>query len=213
MPSKSTQRGFTIIELLFAMSFLTFMLLFVIGATIQVMRTYNKGIVTKQVNQSGRTIVEEMSRAIRAANPGSFNVNNLAGGRLCLFNGVSYIWNIGDPATGSNKYEGTNEPVLFARVKDPSGSYCNSDSGALPSLSKADATELISNTIWVQNVFVKQSPSDPKLVQLQLRLSTASPNEPTAMANSQKVCTNDSPGDFCAVTDFTTVVAIRNIGT
>ncbi|HEX4662010.1 MAG TPA: hypothetical protein VH144_00160 [Candidatus Saccharimonadales bacterium] len=214
MTHAKRSQGFTIIELLFAMSFLTFMLLFIIGATIQVMRTYNKGIVTKQVNQSGRTIVEEMSRAIRGANPTDPNALNkisLSNGRLCL-GGVSYIWNIDNPATGSNKYKDSTDPVLFARVKDPSGIYCGSASD-LPAPPKSDATELISNTIWVQNVSVIQSPSDPQLVQLHIRLSTADPNQPTVIDNGQKICANDSQGDFCAVTDFTTVVAIRNIGT
>lgn len=207
------QRGFTIIELLFAMSFLTFMLLFVIGATIQVMRTYNKGIVTKQVNQSGRTIVEEMSRAIRAADPKNFNVDALSRGRLCL-GGVSYVWNTENPNdSGKNKYDGETTPVLFARVKDPGKLYCSVDTNNnLPSPPKSDSTELISNTIWVQSVSAVQSASDPQLVQLHIRLSTADPNQPTIIDNGQKVCANDNQGDFCAVTDFTTVVAIRNIG-
>lgn len=205
------QKGFTIIELLFAMSFLTFMLLFVIGATIQVMRTYNKGIVTKQVNQSGRTIVEEMSRAIRGTDSNSFNINALSHNRLCL-GGVSYIWNIQEPSNGSNKYDDNDNgpPVLFARLKDPTGIYCTGD--PLPAAIKSEATELISDTVWVQNVFVTQSENDPQLVQLHIRLSTASPNQPTLNDNGQLICANDSQGDFCAVTDFTTVVAIHNIG-
>jgi Tfp pilus assembly protein PilV len=203
----SKSRGFTVIELLLAMTFLTFILLFVITATIQIMRVYNKGVATKTINQSGRTIVEEMSREIRGANPSTFNTSQMSNGRLCLGE-VSYIWNLGNTMSGANKYT-DNTPISFVRVKDPSGLYC--DPSQTPT--KAAATELISNTIWVQQVSVIQSvASDSSLVQLRIRLSTSDINSPNVLDNGEYVCSGSRDGDFCAVVDFTTVAAIRNIG-
>src|SRR5687768_6110446 len=89
------ERGFTLIELMLALAFISFILVFAITTIIQVMRTYNKGLAVKDINQTARASLEDMSRYIRTTTPSKIKAVSQGGGnagRTCL-GGVSYVWN------------------------------------------------------------------------------------------------------------------------
>ena len=58
--NRHVQRGFTIIELMLAMTFVSFLLMAIAMVTVQVGKTYNRGLTLKTVNQSGRDITDSI---------------------------------------------------------------------------------------------------------------------------------------------------------
>lgn len=202
------QDGFTLIELLLAMTFVTFIMLFIVFTMLEVMGNYNKGIVVKEINQTARTIVEEMSRLGRATNASAIITPASNYGRLC-FGSVSYVWNIRGNEN-SNKYT-DDSFVGLARVEDPARDMCNMASGAYPNVNPSKAVSLISNQVWVQAFNVTVS-GNLKLIDIDLRLSTAGDNRPTGTGAGGYVCEGGKLGNFCAVAEFSTTVSTRNGG-
>ena len=54
--------GFTIVEMLLALSGVAFLLLFVVFAIMHVTGLYTKGIALRQINQTGREVTDELAR-------------------------------------------------------------------------------------------------------------------------------------------------------
>ena len=136
------QQGFTLIELMLAMTFVSFLLLGIAMTIIQVGAIYNQGTTTKEINQASREINDDLRRNISAAglvtiaddyalNPTSaVSEADASGGRLCLGT-YSYIWNYAKAiqsksAADANmyvtKYEATAaqpNPGTFQLIKVP----------------------------------------------------------------------------------------------
>lgn len=129
---KRTQ-GFTMIELLLAMGFISALLLGIAMTIIQISTIYNKGMTSKEMNQISRSIGDELTRSISAG--ASFSMTNdystnAAGGRLCL-GSFSYIWNNARPLVANHNLvtpyaNGASQTgqVRFVKVEDPSRLYC-----------------------------------------------------------------------------------------
>jgi prepilin-type N-terminal cleavage/methylation domain-containing protein len=153
-------KGFTLIELMLAMSFLAVLLLAIAMTVIQIGNIYNRGLTLKEVNQTGRALSTELKRgiaqtpsfAINYPTAGSKYVNSTWGGRLCISQ-YSYIWNYGVTikdtsanASNSNVYTAglSSEKIRFIKVSDPSGQYCSNPamtidpSGAVELLDEGD---------------------------------------------------------------------------
>lgn len=62
-----TKVGFTILETALAMAFISFLMLAIGFAVIQISNIYQKGITIKVVNNNGRELVDEFSRTILAS--------------------------------------------------------------------------------------------------------------------------------------------------
>ena len=141
--NQDSTRGFTLIELMLAMTFIAILLVAVAMTTIQISNIYNKGITLREVNQAGRSLSSEFQRSIGGAVPfdvtpkvddspatlTSKYVVRDGGGRLCL-GSYTYAWNYGKTLAGEtgapavfNKYS-NGSTVRFAKVKDASGSLC-----------------------------------------------------------------------------------------
>lgn len=132
------QKGFTLIELMLAMTFLSMLLLVIALTIVQVGALYNKGITLKEVNQTSRDVTDDLRRTIGASNgldATTDYVTTSAGGRLCL-GSVSYVWNyekalsLADPAAKDPnvaEYDGAPaeaSPVRLVKVPDPGRVYC-----------------------------------------------------------------------------------------
>lgn len=130
------QTGFTIIELMLAMAFVSTLLIAVAMTVIQIGNTYNRGITLKNVNQIGRSVASELQRSITGSaafniepGPGSRYIVQDWGGRLCLGQ-YTYIWNYGDYIeTGDtsrlNTYADSGNTIRLAKVLDQNASYCD----------------------------------------------------------------------------------------
>lgn len=202
--NKKRQRGFTIIELMLAMAFLSFVLMFIVMSLVQVMRVYNHGLSSKQVNQSGRSIAAELQRAIQNSNPGEIvisRVNNAQ--RLCV-SGYGFVWNNG--TSNANRYStGAVDDLGFARV--PDSNICNNTNP----VARNTATELISPSLRPQALTVNAttaSSGSPLLYKITFTLSSAGSNNDLVETNpgtGEIKCKTGNPIDmqFCALSTFT----------
>ena len=160
------KHGFTIVELMLAMTFISVLLLAIAMTIVQIANIYNHGMILKEVNQTSRAVSEELDRAIRASSsfttdPAAHRyVNNQWGGRLCTGQ-YSYVWNYGaslsTKSTNRNMYTGTNaagnntpsgsttsSEISFVKVLDAAGAYCvPGTNGVYPSVSPTNATEML----------------------------------------------------------------------
>lgn len=197
------QQGFTLIELMIALAFVAFILIFSTTAVIQVMQTYNKGLAIKQINQAGRTTMEDMSRYLRTADPGVVDVSLVSSQRRACFGGVSYVWNLSNtPDNAANKYD-DGSTITLARVADDSRAMCKLNAlNAYPRVPKAQATDILQSNVWVMSVSMSDPSVDSPLMDLTINLAVA--NDP-AISSGQ--CTQGgSVGQFCATSNFTTTV-------
>ncbi|MDB5163320.1 MAG: hypothetical protein JWO54_391 [Candidatus Saccharibacteria bacterium] len=143
------QQGFTIVELTLAMTFISFLLLAIALAIIQIGSIYNQGTTVKEINQVSRDINDDLHRTI--ASVGALTLSDdyvlrpsaldPAGGRLCLGT-YSYIWNYAEAIANGNSnvtaYQSppsgspVNEPIRLVKVPDPAKVYCaKTGSGAM----------------------------------------------------------------------------------
>src|SRR3954468_13520221 len=137
--NRDNRQGFTLIELMLAMTFIAMLLVAIALTTIQISNIYNKGITLREVNQAGRSVSDELQRTISSATPfdvtpkgsgdiapASRYITSAGGGRMCLGN-YTYAWNYGKALVGGsgapailNKYSGADSgtAVRFVRVTD-----------------------------------------------------------------------------------------------
>lgn len=125
------RKGFTLIELMLAMTFISVLLLAIALTIIQIGTVYNKGIVLKEINQLGRALGDDVKRtgaASETINLSTDYVTHSAGGRLC-FGTYSYVWNTtraleqGD--ANITTYAVADKPSIhFVKVPDSAKMYC-----------------------------------------------------------------------------------------
>ena len=94
------KQGFTLVELMLAMAFISILLLSITMVGIQAGRMYSRGVVLRDINQAGRDISDTIRRDFLQANANKIDSSGLrvpnnsswATGRLCL-GSHSYVWN------------------------------------------------------------------------------------------------------------------------
>lgn len=232
---KRKQQGFTIIELMLAMTFLSFVLVFLALTLVQMIRTYDKGLTIKQVNQAGRAMTEDIAKSMRGEQPGNIVLTNVANGRLCIGN-VMYIWNpvyvgsMTSPTPNQNPdnyaFSGApRQPITMAReyLTNPS---VNCNAASLPNYSitrNQTNYSLLGDRARV--LWAGQTPSaDGRLVKLTFILGTYDSTEQTNIRTSnftqvfntphisggQPTCHPGSKGNYCAFATFATTVYLPN---
>lgn len=195
------QPGFTLIELMMALAFTAFIIIFATTAVIQVMQTYNKGMAVKQINQAGRSTLEDITRSLRTTDPGAVNVSAINDGRMCL-GGVSYVWNKYDtPSATANRYDDGTE-LTMVRVSDPASAMCSGSSGNYQAVPKAQATSILTGNVWVMAVSVSAPSVSAPLTDVTIKLAVA--NDPAIFEGQCAV--GGAQGQFCATSDFSTTV-------
>lgn len=210
-----TTSGFTIIELLLAMTFVSILLLSIALVVIQIGNVYNKGLTLKAVDQTGRAVSTDIQRVLGQTQPlasldGSFieqrgdgaqATDAALGGRFCTGE-FTYIWNYGvaldeDNPQPINVYvqnPGSNEEtkeLRFIRIRDSDSYYCTNDDG-LPDVVAEGAVELLATgdrNLAVHRFSVEQVAYDPLLSQalyrVKMQLGT---NDQTALTTADLSC-------------------------
>lgn len=171
--------GFTIIELMLAMTFLSILLLAIAMLTMQMTDIYTRGSTLRQVNTVGSEISNDLQRGIQGSSsmtlaasdecdelPGNNNSFVLhapgckpTGGRLCL-GSYSYVWNLGkalDEGDFYNRSANGGEAVRFAKVSDPGRNLCQQIDGQYDPVIPATATDMLADSdrnIVVQDLMI-----------------------------------------------------------
>ena len=240
-PSKKTT-GFTIIELMLAMGFVSMLLLAIAMTTIQIGKIYNKGITLRGVNQAGRSLSDELQRSIASTRPFDIKattpsetryIKQPGGGRLCIGK-YSYAWNTGEALAGGmgapavvNTYQGTGgAPIRFIRVDDPSASLCTTPSSKIVQSAATEMLDSGDRDLVVHRFDVKQTADpDPTTGQALYAISfVLGTNDATQLDNvaAGGIATNDvsckppaegqGGEDYCSVNKFDIIARAGNKG-
>ncbi|UTX51280.1 prepilin-type N-terminal cleavage/methylation domain-containing protein [Candidatus Saccharibacteria bacterium TM7i] len=223
---RKTNQGFTLIELMLAMTFVSVLLLAIAMTIIQAGNIYSKGMALRDINQSARLISDDFKKTVASAGrislDGASYISTSVSGRLCLGN-YSYLWNTIDaPGKTGVILSSDGTPITFIKIPDPSAVYCakNSSGGLLAQSVRADdagkVTTLLSKgdhalAITALSVDTSNTVTDPSTGQ---RLFTVNysigTGDPRSMTQDRTACllpneTNSDP-IYCSVQRFSLVV-------
>ena len=233
--NQNTKNGFTLIELMLAMTFIAMLLVAIALTTIQISNIYNKGITLREVNQAGRAVSDELQRSIASSTPfdvtpktsetpataASRYVAWEGGGRLCLGT-YTYAWNYGKALVGGmgapqifNKYD-NNEPVRFVRIVDSNGSLCDID--PIAPIERAKATDLLSSgdrDLVLHSFSIKRTSDDPATGQSLYAISMlVGTNDRLQLTANDASCKPPSEGvgdeNYCSVNQFDIIARAGN---
>jgi competence protein ComGC len=145
-------KGFTLIELMLSMGFVSVLLVTIALTVIQMATIYNRGMTLKEVNQSARDISDDLRRSVASSQLFTVNTDGTdssdsltiktasttVGGRLCTGT-VSYVWNLSKAIEGSdanltkvlNSSGVAQDPVRFVKIPDNGKKYCAKSGPAL----------------------------------------------------------------------------------
>jgi hypothetical protein len=225
MSHANRKLGFTMIELMLAMAFVSALLLAIAMTVIQIGNTYNRGITYKGVNRAGSALANELLRGINSGS--SFNLASTDpvyyipqswGGRLCTGQ-YSYIWNYGKALESGdtnslNTYPSPNQstPINFVKILDSSESYCNLATTTKKEVDMNDAVELLNagqNNLAIHDFSITSNAYDGKTLQRLYNISfLIGTNDQTtltdASGSTECLLANDvnSNPTYCAVNKF-----------
>ena len=226
---RDAKQGFTLIELMLAMTFISILLLSITMVGIQAGRMYSRGVVLRDVNQAGRDISDMFRRDFLQANAGKINITGLrvpnnenwTTGRLCL-GAHSYVWNnpkyLDDPSLlGANRlFKVDGNPINLVRVVDADGGLCKRDgSGRYPeTVDMAKSSNLLRSissgdgSIGIHNVTLEKITSDSSREALYRLTFTLGTSKMSEIRNSSCKAPDetDSNFEFCAINKFEMIV-------
>ena len=215
-------RGFTLIELMLAMSFVSILLIAIAMLTIQMSRIYTKGISLRQVNEAGLELSNDLQRSIQSSavfdmtdsegETSFLRLGDSGSGRLCL-GSYSYAWNygkdLGNPSlTPANHYgPGDTTEVRFVKVADSGKRLCKGISGSegeYPDITNGDeTTELLAtgDRNLAVHKFTLDGSKDIGLYSVQLVIGT---NDQSQLSDDTCKPPSEADGgeDYCAVNKF-----------
>lgn len=199
-------KGFTLIELILAMAFFSFVLLFVVTGFIQINRSYTRGITVKEVQTTARELMETITTTIRNAEANSVETYNSIPGRLRLCVGTTRIgWNMPDAGGNftSETYTDTGSPITIVKTETgacTAGITQNTNSRAL-----------VQDDIVVQHLNVTRLGTSNSF-RVTLVISTDGRTNPTDFSafGVNATCEIRTGDQFCDIARLDTVVTARN---
>ncbi len=173
------QSGFTLIEVSTALIFVGFIIFILAATTVNIVRSYNKGIWLAQINQAGQQMNNDIGDKARYSPAATVKPDKR---RMCI-NGVSYLWNTQkdiDDDPGNNRYsDGPGTPIRLARIDDPNGEYCNKPTKRpeLPS-TNPNVHILLGRGATIQEFKVEEQKAGAPLLTISVVVSTEGANRP-----------------------------------
>lgn len=231
--------GFTLIEMLLAMSFVSGLLLAIALLIINITNVYTKGVTLTATDRAGKVIIADIRKSLGEASPAGVAFVSVMsgptkiGGRLCT-GSVSYVWNYGDTIskastqliyrTHQNRYttgavnSASTYNIRFQKYSDTTGSICKTVAGLYPRLVKANAIELLSESdrqVVVHNFTFSRLPfsSSQEVYKLSMTIGTNNSDESDVIGGTRS-CKPPSEGyyEFCSVNVFDYTVRSGNNG-
>lgn len=230
----SSQHGFTLIELMLAMGFVSLLLIAIAMTVIQIGSIYDRGITLKDVNQAGRSLTSELQRSINQTTPFLLSdryVQQSWGGRLCLGQ-YSYIWNYGSAInsldSNRNVYSPTSsDEIRFVKVLDSNASYCTKFNGLyIPIDSKSDPVELLNvgqHNLAIHSFAISapltagDSKTGQQLYDIEFMIGTNNQtaliyntDETTCLAPGDKEANKEADPSYCSINKFNILARAGN---
>lgn len=219
--------GFTMIELMLSMSFVSILLIAIAMLTIQLTNQYTRGITLKEIAQAGTEASSELKRTLSQEQIGVKGIRYVssAGVGTVLCTGTySYIAN--DPANleadsnlitvgvGSNKV-----PARLMKVRDENGTYCDTllTGPGDKEIEQSDATELLSggsrllvvrglkvtpNGVPSTGVFADEFSQGRGIYNVELTIGTGVDSELSSSTSCKPPSDQTSNLEFCAIDTF-----------
>lgn len=225
MRAKSN-RGFTLVELMLAMSFLSMLLLAIALLIIQIVSIYTKGVTLGAVDQAGQIVSSEIQRTLNESSADDIKIVKISdnvgktqtGIRIC--NGtISYVTNFATVYNNdnlkkyANKYQDSGSTdIRFVKVNDSGASLCQQlGSGEYPNVSQG--TELlagIERDVLIHAMYViSNDVGSQSIYTIHMVIGTG---DQTEIANATDAgyidgtasCKppSDNNRDFCAINQF-----------
>lgn len=213
--NKRLQSGFTIIELMISLTFIAFLLMFIVTMTLRVTNLYTKGMTLKSINQASRTVVEQMSRDIaESSNPivylNSTGASN--GGIMCTDRAV-YLWNkltmSVTPASSDIRYTAPDldKPIRLIRSTNLALCETTAEISGLPyAPTSGENVELLSQSTSV--IAISLQPQQNNLYRLTVRLGTSIADDYDISGGETlgTQCKTGREGEFCHTVEFERII-------
>ena len=174
------QSGFTLIEVSTALIFVGFIIFILAATTVNIVRSYNKGIWLAQINQAGQQMNSDIGDKARYSPAATVDTVNR---RMCI-NGVSYLWNTQQDIDNSNQGNNNNAYldgtlIRLARIDDPNGDYCSKPTKRpeLPS-TNPKVHILLGRGATIQEFKVEEQKAGAPLLTISVVVSTEGANRP-----------------------------------
>lgn len=172
------QSGFTLIEVSTALIFVGFIIFILAATTVNIVRSYNKGIWLAQINQAGQQMNSDIGDKARYSPAADVKAKER---RMCI-NGVSYLWNTQqdiDNSNGGDNVYSDKTPIRLARIDDPNGEYCNKPTKRpeLPSVNP-NVHILLGRGATIQEFKVEEQKAGAPLLTISVVVSTEGANRP-----------------------------------
>lgn len=228
MALNNNQKGFTLVELMLAMAFLSVLLLSIALVAVQSGRIYNRGIILSSINQAGRDISDTLRRDFLQAN--SQKVTNViklpddanwTNARICL-GSYSYVWNnpkyLDNPSLlgAGSMFKVDGKYINLVRVDDPDANLCRRSSSG--SYANNQTSSKVSNllkpieegggSIGVHNLDVAKVSRDKSaenLYRITITLGTSRLSE-IDRSSCKPPDEADSNLEFCSINKFDMIV-------
>ena len=215
MIHRKNTAGFTLVELMLSMAFLSMLLLAIALLVLQISSVYNKGLTLRAVNEAGQLVSSDIQRTLDSASPAAVthapddSVTNPTGGRFCIGTTV-YAWNYGKYLTDTGRFnifqDGRNDPVRLVKFTKDEKDYCQLDGDTYPPL-PSSATDILSSgdsNLAIHLFTISEAPVEgddsQRIYDIRLELGT---NETSVIAGNG--CTKPASAvddEYCAVNTF-----------
>lgn len=220
---QTKQNGFTLVELMLAMAFLSMLLLAIAVTVLQISSIYTKGASLREVNQTGRLAIDDIRRTFAQSQPISINEESGTrwstgdSGSICL-GSYSYVWNtpqgLGGGTAKPVRFAGDGGTVYLVRVADPGRDMCKSGDGK--TVSRSQAKELLNTgdrPLVVHKFDVRENSMSggsipgQKMYTVSLRVGTMTGDEVLTGVGACKPPSQTSGwDDYCSVNTFDIIV-------
>lgn len=224
-----SRSGFTLVELMLAMAFISVMLVAIAMLVMQIATLYNRGATLRTINQASRSVVSDFQRTFGASDTSAIDTDVVQShGRLCTGQ-YSYIWTLPEGAPGSaqintnNRYSSGSDVLRLVRIVDKGGVYCqesvvDGSPGVNKRVNQADSqtVDLLASGdlpagLKVRSLKVVEGQpslaSGERLYQIQLRIGTDSADAIDSASHTCKPPADlESDMQYCAVNELRFVV-------
>lgn len=214
--TKKSQKGFTIVELLIAMSVFAVIMLIVVSVFIQVSKMYTKGVTVSRTQEAARNIMDDLVREIQFSNsavvrvPAGPHLRGTGGYNLYCIGSNRYTFYL-DVLQTSNPGAGQSKHVLQKDTFSNSGG-CPLPLGIGGEGDVPNATEMMTDNTALTDLDISCTASNT--CQIKVRVVYGDPTDDTLFMDegtpTRRVCRAGIVGaEFCSVVELSTTVTRR----